>query len=156
MRRFALLLTCCVLGTVPACRLEREQDLRDQEKLIARRDNSAAARATLLEEIERERSHVRAIDDEIARLRGEEEVLAQELATEREAHGAMQRSLDEARAARVALEAELKAEQDLAAATTAAIAAAKTPQDKAALEARLAALMAEVKRIEELLAKKTP
>lgn len=153
MRRFALLLTCCVVGTLPACRLERKQDLRDQEKLIARRDNSAAARATLLEEIERERSHVRAIDDEIARLRGEEEVLAQELATEREAHGAVKRSLDEARAARVALEAELKAEQDLAAATTAAIAEAKTPQDKAALEARLAALTAEVKRIEELLAK---
>ncbi|MBK6939873.1 MAG: hypothetical protein IPH13_06635 [Planctomycetes bacterium] len=152
MRRIAVLLSCCVVGAVPACRLERKQDLRDQEKLIARRDNTAAARATLLEEIERERSHLRAIDDEIARLRGDEEVLAQELAAEREAHGAMQRSLGEARAARVALEAELKAEQDLAAATTAAIAQAKTPQDKAALEARLAALTAEVKRIEELLA----
>ena len=47
----------------------------------------------------------------------------------------------------------MKAEQDLKVGTEAAIARAKTPQDKAELEARLAALNAEVKRIEELLAK---
>ena len=44
-------------------------------------------------------------------------------------------------------------DQMIACGPTAAIAEAKTPQDKAALEARLAALTAEVKRIEELLAK---
>lgn len=153
MRHVVRWLACAVLVAPSACRLERKQDLRDQEKLIARRDNSAASRTSLLEEIERERSHLRAIDDEIQRLRGEEEVMAQELAAERETHTAVKQSLDEARAARVALEAELKAEQDLKVGTEAAIARAKTPQDKAELEARLAALNAEVKRIEELLAK---
>lgn len=153
MRRIALLFACSMLSAFPACRLEHKQDLRDQEKLIARRDNSAAARLSLLEEIERERSHVRAIDDEIARLRADEEVLAQELAAERESHAGLARSLADAKAVRAGLEAELKAEQDLKAATEVAIAQAKTPQDKAGLEARLAALTAEVKRIEELLAK---
>jgi chromosome segregation ATPase len=153
MRRFASVLGCCALLLPAACRLQRKQDLRDQEKLLVLRDNTEAARATLLEEIERERSHLRAIDDEIGRLRGEEEVLALELAAERETHASLKRSVDEAKAVRVALESELKAEQDLKVATEAAIAAAKTPADKAALEARLAALTAEVKRIEELLAK---
>jgi len=156
MGRIYGLVACAALLTSTGCRLDRRTELLEDQYLVARLDNTIASQAHLEEEYRRELSHVNELNAEVAELMAQEEVLALEAGEANARILEAQARLDEVEAARLA--AEEAAEKSLAA-EKAKVAellgeqeATRTPVDRAGLEARIAALEAELARLGQVLA----
>lgn len=149
------ILAGAALLSTTACRLDRRTELLEDQYLAARLDNTIASQAHLEEEYRRELSHVNALTAEVADLMAEEEALAVE------ADDAFLR-VEESRARLAEIEADRLAAEEAAANSLAAEKArvgellgeaesTRTPTDRTGLEARIAALQAELARLGQAL-----
>ncbi len=153
---FALAVGCALGCMLIGCTLEGKTDPLDTQAMARRAGDAQAERAHLEQELRREETHVKQLAASIEKARVREGTLARETDDTKARVAASEKSLAALQAQAAGLDQKIQEEQKVVQGKGAELDAARTPQDRAALEARIAALKAEVERLSAELAKLPP
>ena len=150
--RIHMVAAAIVLLAVPGCRLDRRTELLENQYLVARLDNTAAAQQHLEEELQRELLHVDRLERELERLLTQEESLAiettdMELVVEEALAELEELELEAEEIARQGGEKMAQIEADRA-----RLVAVRESGDRARIEAAVAELRGELDLLEAALA----